>query len=405
MNYQLYQAYADLSDPSRTVARALAKLLGQSALGTPLNSALRPASAAMDVFACTRITHQAPAFGIKNVHGSGLPQAVNEAVVYATPFCSLVHFAKPSDGLQPRVLVVAPMSGHFATLLRGTVRTLLRDHDVYITHWHNARDVPLTAGPFGLDDYIGHIRLFLTFLGGGAHVVAVCQPTVPALAAIALMAADEDEAQPASMTLIAGPIDTRVNPTAVNQLAESRPIEWFERNLIGYVPLRYKGALRAVYPGFLQLAAFMGMNPERHVASFSALYQHLVSGEDDEAQALRIFYSEYFSMADLPAEFYLETVARIFQQQLLARGELEYRGTRVNPGRIRRTALLTIEGEKDDISAVGQTLAAHDLCSAIRPYRKRHYVQTGAGHYGVFNGRRWNNEIYPLVRDFIYSSP
>jgi polyhydroxyalkanoate depolymerase len=295
------------------------------------------------------------------------------------------------------------MSGHFTTLLRGTVQTLLRDHDVYLTDWHNARDVPLMEGQFDLDDFIEHIMRFLEVLGAGAHLVAVCQPTVGALAAVALMAADGNPAQPATMTLMAGPMDTRVNPTKVNELATSKPIEWFEHNLIGVVPLRFAGGLRRVYPGFIQLAAFMSMNPDRHAKAFRDLYQYLAEGNIEKAEPILTFYHEYFAMMDLPAEFYLQTIAAVFQEHLLPLGKLMYRGRFVEPRAIRRTALLTVEGEKDDICAVGQTLAAQDMCGGIRPYMKEHHMQAGVGHYGVFNGRRWDNQIYPRLREFIHS--
>jgi len=296
------------------------------------------------------------------------------------------------------------MSGHFATLLRETARTLLPDHDVYITDWHNARDVPLEAGPFGVDEYIDHVMSFMGVLGEGAHLVAVCQPCVAALAAVALMAEDGNPATPHSLTLMAGPVDCRVSPTKVNRLATSKPIEWFERSLIGTVPMRHAGARRRVYPGFLQLTAFMNMNLERHVSAFRMFFENVVTGDVEKAQATRAFYEEYFAVADLPAEFYLETVRCVFQEYSLARGELRYRGRLVNPGAIRRTALLTVEGEKDDICALGQTLAAQDLCSSLRQYLKTHYVQPGVGHYGVFSGSRWKRNVYPIVRDVIASS-
>jgi poly(3-hydroxybutyrate) depolymerase len=313
-----------------------------------------------------------------------------------------LRFRKEIALEQPRVLLVAPLSGHFATLLRDTARTLLADHDVYITDWHNVRDVAMRHGRFGLDEYIEHLMRFLERLGPGAHLVAVCQPSVPALAAVALMAQAGNPAQPRSMTLMAGPIDTRVSPTKVNEFAEEWPIEWFELNLIGVVPLRFAGAFRRVYPGFVQLASFMSMNLDRHIKSFQEFYHHRVKGEDDKAEAIRTFYEEYFTVMDLAADFFLETVAKIFQEHALARGELTFRGTRIEPKAIRRTALFTVEGERDDICAVGQTLAAHDLCTGIRPYMKRHHVQTGVGHYGVFAGRKWHNQIYPQLRDFIH---
>jgi poly(3-hydroxybutyrate) depolymerase len=299
---------------------------------------------------------------------------------------------------------VAPLSGHFATLLRETARTLLQDHDVYITDWHNARDVSLRHGPFGLDDYIDHMIQYTSAIGPGVHVVAVCQPCVAALAATAIMAEDDNPAQPRSLTLMAGPVDCRVNPTGVNELATSKPIEWFEKNLISHVPLPHKGYMRRVYPGFVQLGAFLSMNLERHKKSFQDLYQHLVEGDMERANTIRAFYEEYLAVNDLPAEFYLETVEKVFQTYDLALGKLTYRGRLVRPEAIRRTALFTVEGERDDICSVGQTVAAQDLCGGIRPYMKTHHVQVGVGHYGVFSGRKWNQQIYPRVREVIHSA-
>jgi polyhydroxyalkanoate depolymerase len=304
----------------------------------------------------------------------------------------------------PRVLIVAPMSGHFATLLRDTVQTMLADHDVYITDWHNARDVPLSAGRFGLDEYVGHIMDFLGVMGPGSHLMAICQPCVAALSAVAIMSEDAHPATPASMILMAGPIDCRIAPTAVNKLATDKPIEWFEKNLISTVPMRYGGAMRKVYPGFLQLSAFLNMNLERHISSFRGFFEDLVNNDKEKAEATRSFYREYFAVADLPAEFYLQTVSTIFQEHALPLGKLEWRSERVEPAAIRRTALLTVEGEKDDICALGQTLAAHELCSGLRPYRKKHHMQAGVGHYGVFSGRRWENQIYPIVRNIILAN-
>jgi polyhydroxyalkanoate depolymerase len=296
------------------------------------------------------------------------------------------------------------MSGHFATLLRETVRTMLQDHDVYITDWHNAREMPLDAGPFGLDEYTEHIMTFLSAMGPGSHLMAICQPCVAALAAVAIMSEDKHPAVPASLTLMAGPIDCRISPTSVNVLATSKPIEWFEDNLIGIVPMRYPGALRRVYPGFLQLTAFMNMNLQRHIEAFEGYYQNLLDGEDEKVATTRKFYEEYFAVADLPAEFYLETVRLVFQEYALPLGKLTWRGRPVDPRAIRRTALLTVEGEKDDICSIGQTLAAQDLCSGLRQYMRTHYIQAGVGHYGVFSGRRWHNNIYPVVREVIHVS-
>ncbi|MDZ4189165.1 MAG: polyhydroxyalkanoate depolymerase, partial [Hydrogenophaga sp.] len=304
---------------------------------------------------------------------------------------------------QPKVLLVAPLSGHFATLLRETARTLLQDHEVYITDWHNARDVSLLHGGFSLDDYISYMIRFSEAVGEGSHWVAVCQPCVAALAATAIMAEDDNPAQPRSLTLMAGPVDCRVNPTEVNRLAVSKPISWFEQNLISHVPLPHTGFMRRVYPGFVQLSAFISMNPERHKQSFRHIYYHLEHGRVDEANAIQDFYEEYLAVNDLPAEFYLETVEKVFQTYDLPRGVLTYKDRTVNTAAIRRTALMTVEGERDDICAVGQTVAAQDLCPNVRPYMKTHHIQTGVGHYGVFSGRRWNQQIYPRVRDMIHS--
>jgi polyhydroxyalkanoate depolymerase len=291
--------------------------------------------------------------------------------------------------------------GHFATLLRSTVHTLLRDHDVYITDWKNARDVPQSAGRFGFEDYVDYVIRFLQHLGPQTHLLAVCQPCVPALAAVALMGEDKDPCQPRTMTLMGGPIDTRVAPTAVNRLACEKPMQWFEEKLISTVPFRFKGAGRKVYPGFLQLTAFMAMNMERHNEQHRKLYQMLADGDTVEADKIKHFYDEYFAVLDLTAEFYLETVDIVFQRALLARGQMTHRGRVVNPGAIQRTALLTVEGERDDICAVGQTAAAHTLCSSLRPHLKRHHLQPGVGHYGIFSGSKWEKQVYPQVRNMV----
>ena len=399
--YQAYQQYVDATDPLRASARAAAPFLGHTWPGLPSSPLLRKMAAAYEVFARTQLTHVRPPFAIDSVLDGGRTVAVREEVIDRTPFCTLLRFRKETTAEQPAVLLVAPMSGHFATLLRGTVKTLLRDHDVYITDWHNARDIALEHGRFGLDEYVGHLIRFLQVIGPGAHLVAVCQPTVAAITAAAVMAEGEDPAQPRTMTLMAGPLDTRVNPTTVNELAKSKPIEWFEKNLVSTVPARHAGGGRKVYPGFMQLAAFMNMNLNRHVDAFRNLYTYLIEDEHDKAEAIKVFYEEYFAMSDLPAEFYLETVRVVFQEHALPLGLLQFQGRPVNLKAIRRTALFTVEGEKDDICAVGQTVAAQDMCSSIRPYMRLHHVQTAVGHYGVFNGRRWENEIYPRLRDFI----
>lgn len=404
MLYQAYQLQSDLLSPFRLFAQGGAAALW---MHNTENSLLRKLSASMDVFSRLRLTHSRPPYAIASVNVGEREFPVVEETVLGMPFGTLLRFKKDNAQdlpYQPPVLLVAPLSGHFATLLRETAKTLLQDHDVYITDWHNARDVSLRHGPFGLDDYIDHMIRFTQAIGPGTHIVAVCQPCVAALAATAIMAEDDDPAQPLSLTLMAGPVDCRVNPTEVNKLATSKPIEWFEKNLISHVPLPHKGFMRRVYPGFVQVSAFMAMNPERHKQSFRDMYRHLVDGDIAQADTIRTFYDEYLAVNDLPAEFYLETVEKVFQTYDLPLGKLQYRGRTVNPAAIRRTALMTVEGERDDICAVGQTVAAQDLCSSIRPYRKTHHIQTGVGHYGVFSGRRWNQQIYPRVRDMIHAS-
>jgi polyhydroxyalkanoate depolymerase len=362
------------------------------------------ARALCEMLSRAALSHHRPPFGIHETRIGNRTVPVTEEEAAVTPFATLLRFAKEGAPPQPKVLLVAPLSGHFATLLRDTVRVMLPDHDVYVTDWANARDIGVWHGRFGFDEYVDHLIRFLEAMGPGSHMVAVCQPCVQALAAAALMAEDDNPAQPRSMTLMAGPIDCRVNPTMVNDLATGRSLGWFERNLISRVPLRYPGAMRRVYPGFLQLAAFMSMNAERHIKAQLDLYRALARGETAQADAIKAFYDEYFAVLDMTAEFYLETVQRVFQEFLLAKGELEWKGRRVDPKAIRRTALFTVEGERDDICAVGQTVAAHDLCSSLRPYRKKHYMQAGVGHYGVFAGRRWASQIYPMVRNTILAN-
>jgi polyhydroxyalkanoate depolymerase len=404
VNYLLYQAQADFAAPIQAMARLAAAAMRIPVPGMQQGFFARNLAAACEMVGSSGLTHTRPPFGIASVTAAGRTHAIREEAAAVTPFGTLLRFAKEVELDQPRVLVVAPLSGHYATLLRGTIETLLPDHDVYITDWHNARDVSLEHGRFGFDEFVDHVVRFLETMGPGSHVIAVCQPCVAALAAVAAMAEGGNPAQPRSMTLMAGPIDTRINPTRVNALATSKTIDWFEQNLIASVPRRYAGAGRRVYPGFVQLAAFMAMNLERHVTAHLDLYEHLANGAREEAAAARAFYDEYFAVLDLPAEFYLETVQTVFQEHALPLGKLEWRGRRIDPRAIRRTALLTVEGEKDDICALGQTLAAQDLCSGLRPYRKRHHMQAGVGHYGVFSGRRWNSQIYPIVRNVILAS-
>ena len=407
MIYLAYQATEDFMRPVRSFATAalqttnasIARLNGSGA--TPL---LRQAAAGYEMISRMKLSHTSPGFGIESVRVGESEVGVTEEATLVTPFCTLRHFKKDVDSGQPRVLLVAPLSGHFATLLRETVRTMLPEHDVYITDWHNARDIPLEAGQFGFEDFVDHVIQFLEELGPGAHMVAVCQPCPAALVATAVMAKNKNAAQPKSLTLMAGPVDCRFNPTEVNDLATSHTIQWFENMVIGHVPLRYAGGGRQVYPGFIQLASFLSMNMERHVKLHLDLRDALASGEYEKANSTKTFYDEYFAVLDLPGEFYLETVEWIFKDFRLPKGEMTYRGEAVELAAITRTSLLTVEGERDDICGMGQTLAAQDLCTGIRPYRKSHHMQAGVGHFGVFSGSKWSGQVYPIVRNVILAA-
>jgi polyhydroxyalkanoate depolymerase len=404
MLYEAYQAHADMMAPLRAFSGIAARNIGARLNGSVRPSVLSNLTAAYELIARAGLTHDRPDYGISHVSVGNRDVEVKEEAADKTPFGTLLHFKKDIDQAQPKVLVVAPLSGHFATLLRSTVRTMLPEHDVFITDWHNARDVAQTQGQFGFDDYVYHLIRFLEVMGPPAHIVAVCQPCVQALVAASVMAQDKNPAAPRSLTLMAGPIDTRLNPTKVNALAKSKPIEWFEKNLIARVPGRYKGHGRRVYPGFVQLTAFMSMNIERHVKAHRELYEHLARGDEAKARATKEFYDEYFAVLDLAAEFYLETVRLVFQEHALPLGQLTYHNSKVEPRAIKRSTLFTVEGAKDDICAVGQTLAAHELCSGLRAYRKRHHMQAGVGHYGVFSGKAWQNQIYPMVKNVILQS-
>lgn len=399
--YQAYQAVSDALDPLRYIAGTSADALKTYFPCTANTFTGKMLVAGLETFDFLKLTYSRPEFGITSVRVGREEVPVTEEVLKSTPFCDLLHFKKDCAEAQPKVLVVVPMSGHFATLLTKTVATLLRDHDVYVTDWYNIREVPRSAGKFGLDEYTDHIIEFLDFLGEDVHLLGVCQPAVPVLVAATVMAEANHPCQPRSMVLMAGPIDTRINPTVVNELATDKPLSWFKRNVIGTVPHQFPGGGRRVYPGFMQITAFMSMNVDRHTNAFLDFYNNTVQGRKDELDVTRIFYEEYFAMMDLSADFYLETVQKVFQEHHLPLGTWEYRGNRINPAAIRRTALLTVEGERDDICSLGQTMAAQDLCSGLRPYKKLHHMQAGVGHYGVFSGRRWQNEVYPLVRDFI----
>jgi poly(3-hydroxybutyrate) depolymerase len=403
MMYDAYQGMADVGDRVRQLAQnAHAILTAWSAY--PYAPPWRRMTAYYELVTLAGFTHARPDYEIESVEIDGEAVPVEERGVSWTPFCQLLRFRREGVEGEPKVLLVAPMSGHFATLLRGTIRTLLRDCTVFVTDWINPRNVKLEDGDFSLEDYTQHLVDFVRFIGEDCHIVAVCQPTVSALAATAILARDRDGVQPASLTLMAGPIDARVSPTKVNELAQERTIEWFRANMIGTVPAKFEGRGRRVYPGFLQLCAFMSMNAERHAKSFVDLFHHRVAGDIEKADAIRDFYKEYFAIMDMSADFYLETVDQVFQRYLLPLGQMKHKGEPIDLRAIRKTFLLTVEGERDDICAVGQTLAAQDLCTGLRPYMKTHHLQAGAGHYGVFNGKRWEAQVYPVLRNHIQSS-
>ncbi|WP_117193297.1 polyhydroxyalkanoate depolymerase [Rhizobium terrae] len=400
MLYQAYQFQDDLLAPMRDFATRM-QILSSALFFGPASEMGRHAAAAFEMVSRFKITHERPDFEISSIAIGNRQVPISVETALELPFGKLLHFVADVDTPRPRVLVVAPLSGHFSTLLRSTVQTLLKDHDVYITDWANARDVSTSAGRFGMDDYVDYIIRFLEEIGPRGHVLAVCQPCVQTLAAVAVMSEDKNPATPRTMTLMAGPVDTRESPTEVNELAVSKSLSWFESQLISGVPMGFPGNGRRVYPGFLQLVAFMSMNMERHVEAHRKLYRHLSRGETAEAGKIKHFYDEYFAVLDMTEEFYLETIDRVFQRAELAEGTYTHHGRKVDPGQIRNTALLTVEGGRDDICGLGQTSAAHDLCRSLRPHLRRHHLQANVGHYGVFSGRRWENEIYPVVRNTI----
>jgi poly(3-hydroxybutyrate) depolymerase len=405
MYYQLYELNHAALQPLRAYADAV-RVISQSPLNpfaaTPMG---RSVAAAAEVFERTTRRYAKPAFGIESVTVDGKSVAIREKTVWTRPFCSLLNFERDLPAARaardPKLLIVAPMSGHYATLLRGTVRSMAEHADVYITDWADARMVPASDGRFDLDNYVDYIIDMLHHLGPNTHVMAVCQPSVPVLAAVAVMEARGDKFAPASMTLMGGPIDTRRNPTAVNKLAEEKGIDWFRENVIMQVPWPNPGAGRDVYPGFLQLTGFMSMNLDRHLIAHKDFFMHLVKNDGDSAEKHREFYDEYLAVMDLTAEFYLQTVDTVFVRHDLPKGQMMHRGEKVDLTAVRNVALFTVEGENDDISGLGQTQAAHDLCINIPQEMRAHYVQPQVGHYGVFNGSRFRSQIVPRIVDFM----
>ncbi len=408
MLYQIYESQRALMAPFAEFASASAKLYDHPLSPFAQMPLSQRISAGFDLLHRLAKEYEKPPFGITSVTAGGAEVAIQEQVALHKPFCRLLRFKRFTDDLkaleaikaQPKVLVVAPLSGHHSTLLRDTVKSLLQDHKVYITDWTDARMVPLANGAFHLDDYIEYVQEFIRLVGPDVHVISVCQPTVPVLAAVSLMAS-RGETTPLSMTMMGGPIDARKSPTAVNNLAMNKSHSWFENNVIFRVPQNFPGAGRAVYPGFLQHTGFVAMNPDRHLSSHYDYFADLIKGDDDSAESHRQFYDEYNAVLDMPAEYYLDTIKTVFQDFALVHGTWQVRGELVRPQDIGSTALLTIEGELDDISGAGQTRAAHDLCTGVPTSRKFHYDAVGAGHYGIFSGRRWREKVYPEVRRFI----
>ncbi|WP_377299064.1 polyhydroxyalkanoate depolymerase [Rhizobium sp. SGZ-381] len=403
MFYQLYELNHAAMAPFRASTEAMRFLYDNPLNPFAKTTMGRTYAAGLEVFERMTRRYGKPEFGLPFTTVDGETVAVTEKVVWAKPFCDLLHFerALPKERqADPKILVVAPMSGHYATLLRGTVEALMQGADVYITDWQDARNVPVTEGLFDLDDYIDYIIEMLHHLGPDTHVVGVCQPSVPVLAAAAVMEAAGDPLAPASMTLMGGPIDTRINPTAVNQLAQDRPLKWFKDNVIMTVPWPQAGFMRPVYPGFLQLSGFMSMNLDRHVVAHKEFFQHLVKNDGESAEKHRDFYDEYLAVMDLTAEFYLQTVDTVFIKHSLPKGEMMHRSVKVDTAAIRNVALLTIEGENDDISGIGQTKAAQTICPNIPDSLREHYMQPDVGHYGVFNGSRFRREIAPRILAF-----
>jgi poly(3-hydroxybutyrate) depolymerase len=406
--YWFYEWGQAALNPSRALADA-ARLYFKNPIN-PLSQTEfgKNMAAAAELFERTTRRYSKPEWTIESTLVGAERVPVSIRTVWERPFCKLLHFERhftlAPRRPQPRLLIVAPMSGHYATLLRGTVEAFLPNHDVYITDWSDARMVPTSDGPFDLDDYIDYVISMFHFLGIGAHVVAVCQPSVPVLAAVARMEAENDPYVPFSMTLMGGPIDTRKNPTAVNKLAEERGMNWFRTHVISKVPFPHPGFMRDVYPGFLQLSGFVGMNFDKHVDAHREYFKNLVQGDGDPAKKHEEFYDEYLAVMDLSAEFYLQTVEKVFVRHALPNGTFKHRDKPVDPSLIRRTALLTVEGENDDISGVGQTQATHELCSNIPAAKKAHYLQPTVGHYGVFNGSRFRAEIAPRIADFVLSN-
>ena len=402
MLYEFNAQYMKMINPWHHVAHCARQVISSELNPFSDTKFYRTAAASLELFERLTTDYEEPEWGLHSTDINGQEVAIAQQVVFKKPFCNLLHFRRLTDQPnQPRVLIIAPMSGHFATLLRGTVKEFLPDHETYITDWRNVREVPLSEGSFSFDDYVEYIMEFISFLGPNVHVISVCQPCVPALVALSVMHMECDKNVPSSITLMAGPIDARISPTDVNDYASDKDLEWFEKNVICTVPKGFQGTGQSVYPGFIQLSAFLSMNMDSHVNKHFKFFDDLVKGDGDSAEDHRQFYNEYLAVMDMPGDYYLDTIRKIFLEYELAKGTMEYRGKLIDMNAITKTAMLTIEGEQDDITGRGQTSAALDLCGKLANNKKQHHEQKDVGHYGVFNGRKFRENIAPLVKGFI----
>lgn len=401
MLYQLHHSYSQVAQPIHLWAQAWRKQLSLPWNPLRITQTGKMLTAAAELIERCTDNYEKPSFELPFTEVNGQQVRIREEIIHTLPYCNLLHFRRSGEYQHPKLLIVAPMSGHYATLLRGTVEQFIPDHEVYITDWVNAREVPLEEGSFSFDDYVRYLIEFLQLLGPDTHVIGVCQPSVPAIVATTVMAEQNDPCAPKSLILMGGPIDTRKNPTEVNDYASGKDYEWFQDQVICTVPEGYPGAGQRVYPGFIQLSGFMSMNLDSHVNKHFKFFGDLIKGDGDSAEAHRKFYNEYLAVMDLPAPFFLETIKKVFLDHDLPRGEMTYQGKKIEPTAVTKTALMTIEGENDDITGMGQTEAAHDILTKIPKTKRQHYIQQGVGHYGIFNGRRFREEIAPEIKAFM----
>lgn len=402
MLYKLNAQYMKMVRPWHEMANATRQLMSHPSNPFADHFYFRSASASMELFERLTADYEEPEWGLDSTTINNKKVNISQNVVFHKPYCNLLHFKRDKpQARQKKVLLIAPLSGHFATLLRSTAKEFLPDHETYITDWRNARDIPLSAGGFSFDDYVTYLIEFITFLGPDTHVIAVCQPCVPAMVAIAVMHQEKDRNIPKSLTLMGGPIDVRINPTDVNDYASGKDLDWFDKNVICTVPYEFSGRGQMVYPGFIQLSAFLSMNMDNHVNKHVQFFNDLIAGDGDSAEDHRLFYNEYLAVMDMPADYYLETIRKVFLEHQLPNGTIEYQGKKIDLAAITKTALLTIEGENDDITGRGQTSVALNLCSSLSADKKTHYEQAGVGHYGIFNGRKYREIIAPMIKDFI----